>query len=405
MTNPRLRFKNDHCHDWARRKLKECVVLSKGGTLSKSDLDPHGCTPCLLYGELYTAYAEVASCVTSRTSVSKNLIKSRKGDVVLPMSGETAEDIAKATCIQQEGVAYGGDLLVLRSQNCEGIFLSYSINATSRRQILRIAQGKSVVHINPTKVSEIEINTPSFSEQRKIAEFFTTLDEKISLAERKLVSMERLKKGLMQKIFSKEIRFRRDDGTEYPELSDFTVADVANLCGGGTPSTSSPEYWDGNIQWLTPTEIDSKYVHSSRRTITKEGVKNSSAKLLPKGALLLTTRATIGACSIHLYDGDVCTNQGFQSLICKDGVLNEFLYYAVLEPCFQREISIRASGSTFLEISPSNLKKIPIHLPCSDEQHKIASFFTTLDEKIALSKRKITELKRQKQAFMQQMFV
>ena len=200
------------------------------------------------------------------------------------------------------------------------------------------------------------------------------------------------------------MRFKRDDGTVFPDWSSSEIGNVADICSGGTPSTSVSEYWDGPIQWLTPTEINSKYVHNSKRTITSAGIASSSAKLLPIGALLLTTRATIGACSINNFDGDVSTNQGFQSLICKSSLFNEYAYYAITRDKFQKELIKHSSGSTFLEISSKNLKKLPIPIPCLEEQQKIAFFFSTLDQKIELNERKLEALEKLKKGLMQKIF-
>ena len=202
MTAPILRFKDQgrSYPDWVEKKLKDCVTFSKGGSLSKSDLSPRGATPCLLYGELYTTYGEVTKAVINKTDSTEDLVKSQMNDVILPMSGETAEDIAKATCIKQEGVAYGGDLMVLRSKSLDGCFLSYSLNSVNRRQISRIAQGKTVVHINPSRVSDISINIACLEEQQKIAAFFTSLDEKIRLSEQKLNLISKLKNGIFTRI-------------------------------------------------------------------------------------------------------------------------------------------------------------------------------------------------------------
>lgn len=201
-----------------------------------------------------------------------------------------------------------------------------------------------------------------------------------------------------------KLRFRAADGSPFEEWKPVKVGDIAETCGGGTPATGNASYWGGSIQWLTPTEINTKYVHSSERTITQDGLRNSSAKLLPKGAIVLTTRATLGACSINNFQGDVCTNQGFQSLIGKSSVDSEFFYYLVASKRFQKELEKKASGSTFLEVSPGNLKKIVVALPCKQEQDKIAQFFSTLDEKIALAERKLTALQTLKSGLMQKIF-
>ena len=188
-------------------------------------------------------------------------------------------------------------------------------------------------------------------------------------------------------------------------LGKALLGDLAQVVGGGTPSTLNPDYWDGDIYWLTPTEINSKYVHASNRKITLNGLNNSSAKLLPKRAILLTTRATLGACSINNQDNPVCTNQGFQSLVCKNFVDNEFLYYVITEKAFQKSMIKNASGSTFQEISSKNIKSISVHLPSIDEQRQIVLLLSTIDQKIDCVKRSLKVLKAQKTAFMQQMFV
>lgn len=407
MTAPILQFKinGSSYPSWNEKKLKDCVTFSKGGTLSKTDLDPNGDMPCLLYGELYTTYGEVTSAVISKTNSTPDLVKGQKNDVLLPMSGETAEDIAKATCVLQDGVAYGGDLMVLRSDSLNGSFLSYSLNSVNRRQISRIAQGKTVVHINSARVSEISINVPYLEEQKRIVAFFTALDEKIRLSQQKLTIVSKIKNGITKKIFSQEVRFNNTDGSFFKSWKSYTVGELAEVIGGGTPSTQNSDYWDGDIYWLTPAEINSKWVHSSNRKITVSGLNNSSAKLLPKGALLLTTRATLGACSINNQDNPVCTNQGFQSLVCNDFVDNEFMYYVVTANEFQKAMIKRASGSTFLEISSKNLKAISVNLPSLEEQRQIATLLSSLDEKIECLKQRVEVLKTQKASLMQQMFI
>ena len=153
-------------------------------------------------------------------------------------------------------------------------------------------------------------------------------------------------------------------------------------------------YWNGNIKWFTPSEIGkSKYISDSERHITKEGLKNSSAKLLPKNTILLSSRATVGEASIAL---SVCTtNQGFQSLIINQNVDNEFIYYLI--STIKNEFLRRSSGSTFLEISKNEIKKIKINIPSLEEQKQISKFFSSIDNKIKLLKEeyyKYSEFKR-----------
>ncbi|MDO5106066.1 restriction endonuclease subunit S, partial [Capnocytophaga sp.] len=156
------------------------------------------------------------------------------------------------------------------------------------------------------------------------------------------------------------------------------LGEVAIIVGGGTPDTSVDEYWNGNIQWFTPTEIKENYVDKSLRTITRLGLKKSSAKLLPKGAILLTTRATIGDVAIALRE--CTTNQGFQSLIVNEGFSNIFISNWLKQN--KKELIKKANGSTFIEISKSEIETIYIKIPTLAEQTKIASFLSKLDDRI-----------------------
>ncbi len=154
------------------------------------------------------------------------------------------------------------------------------------------------------------------------------------------------------------------------------LGDVAEIIGGGTPSTQITSFWNGSINWFTPTEIGiTKYVHKSQRTITPLGLKKSSAKLLPIGTILLTSRASIGDCAILKVAAT--TNQGFQSLIPLEKINNEFLYYLMLT--LKNKLLKLASGSTFLEVSPNKIKNLLIPLPPLNEQIAIANILSGLD--------------------------
>ena len=180
----------------------------------------------------------------------------------------------------------------------------------------------------------------------------------------------------------------------FPEFSgeweSTPISTIADIIGGGTPDTSVDEYWGGNIQWFTPSEIGKeKYAYLSDRTITEAGLKNSSAKLLPQGTVLLSTRATIGECSIAT--AECTTNQGFQSLVAKkNNVSSEFLYYIVAK--IKREMLRRSCGSTFLEISANELKKIHANIPSKAEQEKLVSLLSLIDQCIETQKKIIEKL-------------
>lgn len=178
-----------------------------------------------------------------------------------------------------------------------------------------------------------------------------------------------------------------------------SLGEVATIVGGGTPSTLNSAYWNGDIQWFTPAELSDskKYVSKSERTITERGLKESSAKLLPKGTVLLTTRASIGITAI--LENPASTNQGFQSLIAKNNCCSEFLYYVI--PLIKDEMLSRASGSTFAEISAKKLSTITFQLPPLPEQQRIAKALSDVDALISTTEKLIQKKKNIKQGAMQ----
>ena len=178
------------------------------------------------------------------------------------------------------------------------------------------------------------------------------------------------------------------------------INDLAVVIGGGTPDTTVKSYWDGKIQWFTPSEIGkTKYVDSSLRTITEDGLNNSSAKRLPPNTILLSSRATIGECSLSLRE--CATNQGFQSLVSKKCNV-DFLYYLIQTK--KNDLIRKSCGSTFLEISANEVRKIQVSIPSDVEQQKIAGLLSLIDERIATQNKIIEDLKKLKSAISKQVF-
>ncbi|MFZ1547857.1 MAG: restriction endonuclease subunit S, partial [Candidatus Nitrotoga sp.] len=175
-------------------------------------------------------------------------------------------------------------------------------SAYCQKQFKELQTGSALKQLPKKNLAQIEILYPVIPEQTKIANFLTAVDEKISQLTQKYELLTQYKKGVMQQIFSQALRFKPalsevegdEDGREFAEWEAKSLKDIAQIVGGGTPETGVKEYWNGNIQWFTPTELKSKYAAQSQRTITESGFKNSSAKLLPIGTLLFSSRATVG---------------------------------------------------------------------------------------------------------------
>lgn len=182
------------------------------------------------------------------------------------------------------------------------------------------------------------------------------------------------------------------------------IEDCAEVIGGGTPSTKKKEYWDGDISWITPKDLsnyNNRYISKGSRNISEKGLKYSSARLLPKNSVLLTTRAPIGYLAIS--KKELATNQGFKSLIMKNGNVPEFFYYLLKNNI--NKLLQYASGTTFMELNATNLKSIEFYIPEVKEQKRIASILSALDDKIELNNKTNKILEEMAQTIFKEWFI
>lgn len=181
------------------------------------------------------------------------------------------------------------------------------------------------------------------------------------------------------------------------------LGDVADIVGGGTPSTNNPNYWDGDIDWYAPAEIAGQiYFDSSQRKITEQGYENSSAKMLPPGTVLFTSRAGIGKTAILSKKG--CTNQGFQSIVPHNDELDSYFVFSRTDELKQYGELVGA-GSTFVEVSGKQMAAMNLKMPTTiEEQQTIGRFFKRLDTLITLHQRKYEKLVNIKKSMLNKMF-
>ena len=293
------------------------------------------------------------------------------------------------------------------NEQLDSKYLQYQLNEGSefKRFSLLQKQGGSRTYMYLNKLQNMILTIPKLEEQQKIGSFFKQLDDTIALHQRKLDLLKEQKKGYLQKMFPK-------NGAKVPELRFAGFADdweerklgeLSNIMGGGTPSTSNTEYWDGDIDWYAPAEIgEQSYVSKSKKTITELGLKKSSARILPIGTVLFTSRAGIGNTAILAKEAT--TNQGFQSIVPDQNKLDSYFIFSRTNE-LKRYGEVTGAGSTFVEVSGKQMSKMSIMVPELSEQQKIGSFFKQLDNTIALHQRKLDLLKEQKKGYLQKMFV
>ena len=297
------------------------------------------------------------------------------------------------------------DFLSLSKLNTEPFFTVYACYKKLQSE-LNTVQGTSIKGITKDELLAKTISVPVYSEQKQIGSFFTQLDTLITLHQRKYEKLVNIKKSMLDKMFPQngasvpEIRFKGfTDPWEQRKLGD-----VADIVGGGTPSTNNPNYWDGDIDWYAPAEIAGQiYFDSSQRKITEQGYENSSAKMLPPGTVLFTSRAGIGKTAILSKKG--CTNQGFQSIVPYNDELDSYFVFSRTDELKQYGELVGA-GSTFVEVSGKQMAAMNLKMPTTiEEQQTIGRFFKRLDTLITLHQRKLEKLQNIKKSCLEKMFV
>ena len=396
---PKLRF-GEFKDDWNNHLLDDIATFLKGKGISKSELDDDGKTECIRYGELYVYYNELIDEVKSKTNL-ENLVLSNANDVIIPASGETQLDIATASCVLRSGIALGGDLNVIRTEN-NGLFLSYYLNSKKKFEIARLSQGSSVVHLYASQLKTLNLNLPSISEQQKIASFLSAVDEKLQQLTKKKELLEAYKKGVMQKIFSQELRFKDDNGNNYPNWDEKKLGEVCDVTVGGTPSTTKKEYWDGDIGWISSGGLNNGNVTQPSKLITKLGLDNSSAKMMSENTVMLAmTGATLGRIGYLKFNSSA--NQSVAGFLPNETYNSKYLFYTLQHGVNQ--VFKYSGGAAQQGINKQSILNLKYAFPSIDEQHKIANFLSSLDSKIDLVSTQIENTKAFKKGLLQQMFV
>ena len=280
------------------------------------------------------------------------------------------------------------------------------IDRQLKRLVSSSARMDGLLNISFKDYMSINLSLPPYAEQKQVSDFIKRIDERIVIQEQLISSLKKYKRGSLSALFPK----KREITPQY-RFAGFTkpweqrkLGDIADIVGGGTPSTGNQSYWDGDIDWYAPAEIaDQIYANSSQKKITGLGYENSSAKMLPPGTVLFTSRAGIGKTAILTRKG--CTNQGFQSIVPHRGELDSYFIFSRTEE-LKRYGELVGAGSTFVEVSGKQMAVMELMMPPTmREQQTIGGFFQQLDHLITLHQHKYDILLSLKNALLQQMFI
>jgi len=415
---PKLRFKEFE-GDWEENILENIATFKKGKNISKADIDENGNLECIRYGELYTIYNEIIFDIKSRTNLKKeNLILSKKNDVIIPASGETQIDIATASCVLKDDIALGGDLNIIRHK-INGVFLAYYLNSERKKDIARLSQGISVVHLYSSQLKTLKLNLPKDDEQQKIAAFLTSVDTKIQQLTTKKQLLENYKKGVMQQLFSQQLRFKPDviartkdeaisqNETKFPDWEEKKLGDVllehkSKNTDGKITEVFSVAKRKGVINQIehlgrsfaAKTTLHYKIAYPGDIIYTKSPTKD-----FPFGIIKQNLTGRKGLVS-PLY---VVTKPNTQSLgfIFHNYFLSWVNVYNYLVPLVQK-----GAKNTMNINNDEFLNGASFILPVSEEeQQKIANYLSAIDGKIEKVQTQIEKTQAFKKGLLQQMFV
>ena len=307
-------------------------------------------------------------------------------------------------------VAYSMDLtrLIFDKKTVNGKFLFYLLKHEKiRNKMKTFAQGTNVLHLNHELMKKLEIPLPPVEEQRAVAGVLGVVDSVIAKTDEVIAKTERLKKGLMQTLLTRGIghkEFKETEIGKIPKEWDVKkVSDLFDVATGTTPSTKQKEYWNGGtINWITPTDLSKLngtiYIKGSERKITERALKETNLTLMPKGSIIVSTRAPVGY--VAVLEEPSTFNQGCKGLIPKrqGEIMPEFYCYYLLSK--KQTLENFSGGSTFKELSKEKLLNLSIPLPSLIEQKRIAESILNLDRKIGIERNERVRLERIKRGLM-----
>ena len=365
---PNIRFP-EFSGEWNEECLSDIADIYKGAGISKDQLSDEG-ESCILYGELYTKYkSETIKEVISKTNIDNTkLVRSKANDVIIPCSGETAEDIATARCVLNDNILLGGDLNIIRLHGYDGSFISYQLNGKRKYDIAKVAQGVSVVHLYGEHLKGVKTVNPCLEEQQKISKLLKLLDERISNQSKIIDKLQSLIKGIGKQLFTNSANWKTAKIGEFLRIGN--GKDYKHLGVGKIPVYGT----GGQMLLVNDYLYDGDSVCIGRKgTIDKP--------------MFLTNKFWAVDTLFYTYD-------------FKD-ILPKFCYYL-----FQQiNWKLFNEGTGVPSLSKSTIENIKVKIPTLEQQTKISTFLSSLERKAKIEEHILNAILKEKQYLLRQMFI
>ena len=391
---PNLRFQ-EFQDDFNSDKLGQLITSFSGGTPSASNKAYYdGDIPFIKSGEINDAKTEQFINEIALANSSAKIVN--KGDLLLALYGATSGEIAIS---KLEG-AINQAVLCIRSERLNLEYLKFWFELNKEKILGKYLQGGQG-NLSASIVKSLIIRYPSLDEQLKTAVTLKSVDQKINLLTKKKEALETYKKGLMQKIFSQELRFRREDGTGYTSWKESSLKSCLREIT--VPMRDKPKEFGGSTDWCRIEDIKCGYINGSRAglKVSDNCIADMNLKVLPVGSVIVSCSAYLGICA--RVTKPLITNQTFIGLFPGSEITTEFLYYTMSSK--ERELNRLASGTTISYLSRREFEDLTVKLPGIDEQNKITGLLNSADVKLELVESQIKKTLNLKKGILQQMFV
>ena len=385
---PKLRF-GEFEGEYKEHLFNDIFLFSTGKNIKQKEASPEFETPCIRYGELYHMYNEVVYKIINRTNLDKSeLLFSQGNEILLPSAGEDPLDIGSASALTLKNIAIGRTINILRPKHkniYSQKYVSYYINEKLKRKISTLAKGSSISNVYNSDLKKLKIILPTLDEQQKIDNFLTSIDKKIEQLNQKRTLVESYKKGVMQKIFSQEIRFKCDDGGVFEDWEEKRLRDILSYEQPTKYLVKSTNY---SNDYKTP-------VLTAGKTFIL-GYTNEESGFYNNLPVIIFDDFTTA--NHYVTFSFKIKSSAMKLLKAKSEEINLKFVYEIMK-------ILHFSLGEHKRYWISEYSYLKIKLPQLEEQQKISNFLTSIDQKITQNNQALEEMKAFKKGLLQQMFV
>lgn len=394
--------------DWEILSIGDSLIF-KNGLNKASEFFGYG-TPIVNYMDVFNNYGIRRKDIVGKVFLSreeKKNFSAQKGDVFFTRTSETQEEIGTSAVLLEsiKDCVFSGFILRGRPKNdivAPEYYQYCLIPQYVRTQIISTSSYTTRALTNGRFLSKVKlVIPPTLTEQKAIATALSDVDAFIASLEQTLTKKKAIKQGAMQQLLTPPHKGGKRLSGFSGEWVEKTLGELASMNSGGTPSSKVGEYYDGNIKWVSISDISKagKYIDDSAKKITEKGLQNSSARLFPKNTLLLAMYASIGKCCIALKE--VTTSQAILGITTTKSLLLEFLYYFLTFK--QDEIANQGQQGTQSNLNKGMVQDILINIPAIEEQKAIAQILSDMDAEITQLESKKEKYQAIKQGMMQEL--